>query len=142
MTNSFLYLLKLVHQLSKKFCVQVCEKSKSKPRKIFDAINKIWKNESDLEKEANRTNNAKMSVKKKKPVRYCSPVPIVLNIFLKQSGRKLQDFYTSRYRQIDLKPHLIGTPRGNRWYLRGKTTRYRVVLGRKSSKTADSRGRD
>jgi hypothetical protein len=47
----------------------VCEKSKSKPRKIFDAINKIWKNESDLEKEANRTNNAKMSVKKKKPVR-------------------------------------------------------------------------
>jgi hypothetical protein len=46
----------------------VCEKTRSKPRKIFDAINKIWKNESELEKEANRL-NAKMSVKKKKPVR-------------------------------------------------------------------------
>jgi hypothetical protein len=51
--------------------LQVCEKSKSKPRKIFDAINKIWKNESDVEKEANRINNTRtMSLKKKKPVRW------------------------------------------------------------------------
>ena len=32
--------------------MQVCEKVKSKPKKIFDAVNKFWKNESDIEKAA------------------------------------------------------------------------------------------
>ena len=30
--------------------MQVCEKVKSKPKKIFDAANKVWKNESDIDK--------------------------------------------------------------------------------------------
>ena len=47
----------------------MCEKGKSRPRKIFDAINKIWKNEADLEREATRL-TSKMSIKKKKPVRW------------------------------------------------------------------------
>ena len=30
--------------------LKVCEKVQSKPKKIFDAVNKIWKNESDIQK--------------------------------------------------------------------------------------------
>ena len=44
--------------------LQVCEKVKSKPKKIFDAANKVWKNESDIEKAPPTPRTAP---KKKKP---------------------------------------------------------------------------
>ena len=43
---------------------QVCEKVKSKPKKIFDAAHKIWRNESDVEK---APPTPKLAPKKKKP---------------------------------------------------------------------------
>ena len=44
--------------------LQVCEKVKSKPKKIFDAVNKIWKNESDIER---APPTPKLGPRKKKP---------------------------------------------------------------------------
>ena len=44
--------------------LQICEKTKSKPRKIFDAVNKLWK--TDAEVESNKAKVAKKSIEKKK----------------------------------------------------------------------------
>ena len=44
--------------------LQICEKTKSKPRKIFDAVNKLWK--TDAEVESNKAKVAKKSMEKKK----------------------------------------------------------------------------
>ena len=46
------------------FVLKVCEKVQSKPKKIFDAVNKIWKNEKDIEK---TPATPKLAAKKKKP---------------------------------------------------------------------------
>ena len=48
------------------FVFKVCEKVQSKPKKIFDAVNKLWKNESDIEK---NPPTQKPSPRKKKPTK-------------------------------------------------------------------------
>ena len=57
----------LSHFLNGFFVLQVCEKVKSKPKKIFDAVNKIWKNESDIEKASSPTKTPKIKRRPTKP---------------------------------------------------------------------------
>ena len=47
--------------------MQVCEKVKSKPKKIFDAVNKLWKKESDIEKPAPAPKTPKVKRRPLKP---------------------------------------------------------------------------
>ena len=47
--------------------MQVCEKVKSKPKKIFDAVNKLWKKESDIEKSAPAPKTPKVKRRPLKP---------------------------------------------------------------------------
>lgn len=46
---------------------KVCEKVKSKPKKIFDAVNKLWKKESDIEKPAPAPKTPKVKRRPLKP---------------------------------------------------------------------------
>eukprot|EP00092_Neocalanus_flemingeri_P003451 GFUD01003700.1.p1 GENE.GFUD01003700.1~~GFUD01003700.1.p1 ORF type:complete len:675 (-),score=150.66 GFUD01003700.1:636-2660(-) len=46
---------------------KVCEKVKSKPKKIFDAANKIWKSEAQAD--SRTTSTSKTAIKKKKPTK-------------------------------------------------------------------------
>ena len=61
--TSLFYSSNYNRQISTHFIIkQVCEKVAAKPKKVFDAVNKIWRNESDIEK----IPPPKTAVKKKK----------------------------------------------------------------------------
>ena len=48
---------------------QICQKSKSTPRKIFDAVNKLWKTDAEAEAEKNRVARTPKVERKKKPAK-------------------------------------------------------------------------
>ena len=47
----------------------ICQKSKSTPRKIFDAVNKLWKTDAEAEAEKSRVARTPKVERKKKPAK-------------------------------------------------------------------------